>query len=96
MAQYRVDVTRSAAKELENLDPRTGSRVLEAVQALTDEPGPRQSRKLVGSEGAYRIRVGSYRVLYLVDDARRVVTVIAVGHRRDVYRRMPRNRMKSR
>ncbi|MDP6422814.1 MAG: type II toxin-antitoxin system RelE/ParE family toxin [SAR202 cluster bacterium] len=68
--------------------PRSNNwlRVLAAIQSLRDGPRPRQSRKLVGSESAYRIRVASYRVLYLVDDARRLVTVTAVGHRRDVYR----------
>jgi mRNA interferase RelE/StbE len=60
-------------------------RIAEAVLRLETDPRPNGSRKLRGTDG-YRIRVGTYRVLYTVNDDTRIVEVIAVGHRRDVYR----------
>jgi mRNA interferase RelE/StbE len=52
--------------------------------ALEDNPRPAGAKKLHG-EDSYRLRVGDYRVLYTIDDQSRVVTVYAVGHRREVY-----------
>ncbi|MBI4267052.1 MAG: type II toxin-antitoxin system RelE/ParE family toxin [Chloroflexi bacterium] len=52
---------------------------------LADSPRPRNSRKLTGRDG-WRIRAGAYRVVYEIDDAAHVVTVLHIGHRRDVYR----------
>ena len=86
MADYRVEITRSAARELENLGPRLGRRILGPIEGLASNPRPRQSRKLTGSENSYRLRVGRYRILYQVDDSNRLITVFAVGHRREIYR----------
>jgi mRNA interferase RelE/StbE len=61
-------------------------RVRNAIDELVDEPFPTGHRKLQGREG-WRIRVGDYRIIYEVDDDRRVITVLQAGHRRDVYRR---------
>lgn len=58
---------------------------MDAIRALADDPRPLGSRKLVGRD-SYRIRVGDYRVIYLMDDGEIVVTVLGVGHRREVYR----------
>ncbi len=86
MAEYDLRIGRSAERELENLEPQMGRRILAAVETLASEPRPRQARKLVGSADSFRLRIGQYRVLYQVDDSARMVTVIAVGHRRDIYR----------
>ena len=43
-------------------------------------------RALTGHPGYLRVRVGDYRIAYTVDDGRLLVLVLAVGHRRDVYR----------
>lgn len=86
MADYRVEITRSAARELENLGPRLGRRILGPIEGLASSPRPRQSRKLTGSENSYRLRVGQYRILYQVDDSNRLITVFAVGHRLEIYR----------
>ncbi len=86
MADYRVEIRRPAARELDKLDPRLGRRILEAIEGLATKPRPAQSRKLAGSENSYRLRVGSYRILYQVDDPESLVSVFAVGHRREIYR----------
>ena len=82
---YTVRIKRSAEKEMDRLPQRTFDRVVATILALEDEPRPRGSRKLRGTE-QYRLRVGSYRILYTVDDAHGIVEVASVGHRRDVYR----------
>ena len=86
MAEYRVEVTRSAARDLDSLHQTIARRLLSVIESLADAPRPRQAAKLTGSASSYRVRVGSYRVLYEVSDDRRIVTVLAAGHRRDVYR----------
>ncbi|MCH7745136.1 MAG: type II toxin-antitoxin system RelE/ParE family toxin [Chloroflexi bacterium] len=86
MAEYRVEVTRSADRDLDHLNPRMGRRVLTAIRALASEPRPRQCKKLTGSESSYRVRIGAYRVLYQVSDEDRIVTIYAIGHRREIYR----------
>lgn len=86
MAQYRLEVTTKAIKELEKLPPNTGLRILESIDSLSTTSRPRQSHKLSGSMNSYRLRVGDYRVLYQVDDETKLVTIYHVGHRRDVYR----------
>ncbi|MDH3771893.1 MAG: type II toxin-antitoxin system RelE/ParE family toxin [Nitrospirota bacterium] len=53
--------------------------------ALAYDPRPKSSRKLTGREG-WRLRVGDYRVLYDINDAKQTITIVHVGHRRDVYR----------
>ena len=81
---YALRIKRSAEKEMDRLPRDIFQRVTNALLALEQEPRPRGCRKLRGSD-QYRIRVGVYRVLYAVLDADRVVEVVAIGHRRDVY-----------
>ncbi|MDX9767773.1 MAG: type II toxin-antitoxin system RelE/ParE family toxin [Ectothiorhodospiraceae bacterium] len=86
MASYRVEWKRSAEKELRKLSREVIPRIIEAVGGLGVNPIPQGSRKLVGSEHNYRIRVGDYRVVYSLFQDRLIVEVIRVGHRREVYR----------
>ena len=84
---YRVEIKASAVKEIASLSRRDQRRVVRAIESLADDPRPPGARKLVGSEDAYRIRVGDYRITYQVLDDVLIVYVVRVGHRRDVYRR---------
>ena len=85
MASYRLLIKRSAAKELEGLPKKDRSRVATRLQELSDEPRPPGCEKLTGHE-LFRVRQGTYRILYEVQDQDRTVTVFKIGHRRDVYR----------
>lgn len=85
MANYRIVITRSAAKELEEVPRRDREKIVSTIQALASEPRPVGSEKLTGDEKC-RIRHGNYRVLYQIDDGAVVVTVVRVAHRREVYR----------
>lgn len=83
---YRIELTRQALKQIESLDPKTRKRVARRIDVLAGNPRPRGCTKLAGDSNAYRIRVGSHRVLYEVDDDKVLVLVVRVGHRREVYR----------
>jgi mRNA interferase RelE/StbE len=82
--RYAIRIKRSAEKEMDRLPAVIFQRVSKALLSLEHEPRPRGCRKLRGSE-QYRLRVGDYRILYIIADKERVVEVVAVGHRRDVY-----------
>lgn len=81
----RVLIVRRAQKELAQLPGGSYERVRDAIGALAQDPRPSGCLKLTGRE-AWRIRVGDYRVIYEIDDHQQVVTILHVGHRRDVYR----------
>lgn len=85
MRNYTVRFVRSARKELERLDDATLERIFGRIEALALEPRPSGCRKLRGATDLWRIRIGSYRVIYLVDDGECVVDIRAVGDRKDVY-----------
>lgn len=86
MASHELEITRTAEKQLRKLDRQARERVLRAIGELAEEPRPRGSRKLTGYDDVFRIRVGTYRVLYSVEDRALVVLILKIGHRRDVYR----------
>jgi len=85
VGNYAVEIRRSAVKELDDLPGADLGRVASRIRALATDPRPSGSEKLTGAE-QYRIRQGAYRILYEVDDTRCVVTVVKIGHRREVYR----------
>ena len=83
--RYSLKIKRSAEKDMDRLSAAVFDRVAETILQLEAEPRPHGSRKLRGTE-EYRVRVGTYRVLYTVDDETRTIEIVAVGHRRDIYR----------
>lgn len=86
MAKYRIEVSATAEKQIRKLNKADQIRVLRAIQNLAKEPRPPGTRKLRGYEDVYRIRVGTYRILYSIESGRLLIIVLKVGHRRDVYR----------
>jgi mRNA interferase RelE/StbE len=85
VANYDLRIKPSAVKELEALQTKDRRRIVERIKGLGDDPRPPGCEKLTG-EDRYRLRQGSFRILFEVDDASRIVTVVKIGHRRDVYR----------
>lgn len=85
MAIYSVGIKRSAPKELEGLPLTDRRRVVERISALAGDPRPRGCEKLSG-EDKYRVRLGDFRILYEIADRESAVTIVKIGHRRDVYR----------
>ena len=88
MASYKIVFKPSVEKDLRSLPQSVVARVVKHIEALKDEPLPRQSIKLAGAELLYRIRIGDYRVIYGVDKEAKQVIVHYVRHRRDVYRQL--------
>jgi mRNA interferase RelE/StbE len=82
---YSVVVKRSAERELRAIPRPDLGRVVTRIRRLADDPRPPGSERLSG-EDRYRIRQGDYRVVYAIDDEQRIVEVVRIGHRRDVYR----------
>lgn len=85
MASYRVVIKRSAAKELEVLPLKDRRRMARRIRQLASEPRSPGCEKLSGHE-KYRLRQGDYSILYAVDDGEAMITIVKIGHRRDVYR----------
>jgi mRNA interferase RelE/StbE len=83
--KYGIRLRQSAEKELKRLGHVEQRRVAAKLLALEENPLPPGVIALQGRPG-YRIRIGDYRVLYEVDQAQRIISVFAIGHRRDVYR----------
>lgn len=86
---FRVELSRSAAKELRRLDTVPRTRIIRALSLLAVDPRPAAVRSLAGHPGYLRVRVGDFRIVYTVDDDRLLVLVLILGHRRDVYDRLP-------
>ena len=82
---YTVRILRRAQRAMAALPQPDFERIRDAIYSLADDPRPPGCTKLTGRE-AWRIRVGQYRVIYEIDDSNRVVTVLDVGHRREIYR----------
>ena len=85
MERYKVEIKKSAVKEIESLPKRDLQAVLEKINSLTENPRQHGCEKLSGQE-KYRVRCGDYRILYSIEDAILVVCVVKVGHRREVYK----------
>ena len=85
MASYKIELKKSATKEIEKLPQKVLHRILEKIQLLSHDPRPQGCKKL-SREEKYRIRIGEYRVLYEIVDDRLIVYVVKVSHRKDVYR----------
>jgi len=84
MAKYKILVRRSVYKDTENIPKKDLKRIVQAISGLADEPRPPQSRKLSGEK--YRLRCGSYRVIYEIRGNELIVCIVRVRHRNDVYR----------
>ena len=82
---YAVEILRRAQKQLAKINPQDHARIIAAIEALSKTPRPPGSKK-VSARPAWRIRIGSYRVIYEIHDNLRLVLVVAIGDRREIYR----------
>jgi mRNA interferase RelE/StbE len=86
MNEYKITLARSARKELERFPAKEVGKIFPKIEALAQEPRPSGCRKLVGESNLWRIRIGSYRVVYSVDDNQNLIDIVAVRHRSEAYR----------
>jgi len=81
---YKVFVDHRVVRELRSIPPKDAERIINAIDALSENPRPHGTKKLVKQPG-WRIRMGNYRILYEIDDQHHIVNVYRAGHRRNVY-----------
>ena len=82
---YRVIIPKAVQKQLNNLSQKIRSRLLAEIKLLENNPRPNGVKKLKGYENTYRIRVGSYRVIYEIKDREMIILVLSSVHRKDAY-----------
>ena len=82
----RIVFTRRAERDVDDIPDGARGRLAKRIDGLASEPRPPGSRKLAGSEDLYRLRSGDYRIIYSIEDRLITVTIIRIGHRRDIYR----------
>ena len=85
MSSYSIEVKPTARKELEALPDNVLARVVRKLEALAETPRPAGCKKLKGCKDHWRVRVGDWRVVYIIDDTAEVVSVTRIAHRREVY-----------
>lgn len=83
---YSIAIKRSAEKELKAVPLGDLKRIIDRIRGLAKQPRSSGCEKLSGELERYRIRQGDYRIVYSIDDATRIVEVVKIGHRREVYR----------
>ena len=82
---YKVELRRNARKSLDRLQARERHRIIPVLLNLEQEPRPTGVEKVRGTE-LWRVREGDYRLIYHIDDEGKIITVVRIGHRRDIYR----------
>ena len=83
---YKVLISRTAEKQLKKIPIQTQRRIAGMILSFEVEPRPFGCKKMAGTSSTYRVRVGDYRIIYDILDQEVIVTVLKIGHRRDVYR----------
>ena len=82
---YRVELRRNAQKFLDRLQMQERFKIISSLLELEQNPRPKGVEKVKGTE-LWRVREGDYRMIYYIDEKEKVITVVRIGHRRDVYR----------
>jgi mRNA interferase RelE/StbE len=85
VSSYVVEVKPSARKELEGLPNTVLARAVRKMESLSDSPRPTGCKKMKGYRDHWRIRVGDWRIVYIIDDGAKLVSVTRIAHRREVY-----------
>lgn len=84
---YQITFKESASKELQRLSKSVIKKIIFSINELSENPRPSGVKKLKDSnENLYRIRVGDYRIIYVIDDGIKIVNIRRIGHRKDIYR----------
>jgi len=85
MAKYSIEIKQSAARELDALEDSVFTRIDRKIVALSENPRAAGCKKLKGHRDMWRIRVGDWRVIYIIEEAAKLVSITRVAHRREVY-----------
>lgn len=83
---YAVYLTNPARQDIESLPTDIQRRLETVIDALAEDPRSPQVRKIVGADELYRLRLGPYRVVFMISDSPPEVTITMIRHRKDAYR----------
>lgn len=81
---YSIIFEKTAQKKLYKLPEAIRNKIISKISALKENPRPSGCKKLTGRPG-YRIRIGDYRVIYLIEDGKLIVLILDVGDRKNIY-----------
>jgi len=84
--KYTVIISRTPQKAIDRLDSDIYSRIIRKLESMEDNPRPMGVEKLAGADNLYRVRVGDWRVVYMIQDRNLIILIVKVAHRREVYR----------
>lgn len=84
---YKLSIKKSALKELSKLARPYQEKIDSIIKSLAANPHPHKSKKLEGKRDEFRLKLPPYRILYSVNNKTKIITVYAIKHRKDVYRR---------
>ena len=85
MEKFSIDFKKSAVKELKKINKFDLQKIIKKISSLCINPKPEGSQKLTGHK-LYRIRQGNYRIVYFIDDDKREIQIVKIGHRKEIYR----------
>lgn len=89
MPQYQIKIDRRVRRDLRGISSRDVEKIRETIASLAQNPRPDGCKKLKGENKSYfRVRVGNYRIIYTVDDGVLLIVVVAVGHRKEIYKKL--------
>jgi mRNA interferase RelE/StbE len=86
MGLYKINFKKSVYKDLRGISKSIVPKIIDEIELLAENLFPANSRQLVGATKTYRIRIGDYRVIYIVDSEDREIEIQIIAHRKDVYR----------
>jgi mRNA interferase RelE/StbE len=86
VASYKLLIKPSAAKEIESAPKKDRLHIIRRIQDLSSDLRPPGCEKLSGHDDKYRVRQGTYRIVYTISDLSFVVCIVKVGHRKEDYR----------
>ncbi len=84
-ASWQIEMERQPEKMLKRLPKNLLQRIRVAIWALADDPRPSGCKKLAGYENLYRVRVGSWRIVYAIEDDRLVILIVRIAPRSSAY-----------
>lgn len=91
MAAYKIYFRQSVLKDLAKIPKRELQRIIKRIENLASDPRPRGCEKISGQD-RFRIRQGSYRIIYSIQDDELTIWVVKIGHRRDIYHKLEKDK----
>ena len=90
MEEYKIFFKKSVEKDLRKIPRKYLLKILEKVANLKKTPHPEGSEKLAGQE-LYRVRQGTYRIVYSMQNKELTIWVVKVSHRKEIYKNLNRS-----